>query len=86
MKECSILYLRKIFRMIRERTCTSLREKCLYLKFFWSVFNYFRTKYGDFLSKSPHSTQMRENAEQKKSVYGHFLQSAYQGANKYCFF
>ena len=40
-------------------------------KFFWSVFFRIRTEYGDLLSKSPHSARIRENTDQKNSVFGH---------------
>ena len=34
--------------------------------FFWSVFSYIRTEYGDLRSKSPYSVRIQENTEQKK--------------------
>ena len=40
---------------------------------FWSIFSCILTEYGDFLRKSPHSVRMRENMDQKKFEYGHFL-------------
>ena len=33
----------------------SLREKCQYLEFFWSVFSRIRTEYGEILRISPYS-------------------------------
>ena len=42
----------------------TLREKCPYLKFFWSAFSRIRTEYG--------KTRMRENKGQKNSKYGRF--------------
>ena len=47
----------------------TLREKCPYSKFFWSVFSRIWTEYGEIL---PYSVQMRENKDQKNSEYGHF--------------
>ena len=41
----------------------TLREKCLYLEFFWPVFSRIRTEYGDIQSMrniSPYSVRMRE--------------------------
>ena len=35
-------------------------------KFFWSVFSYIWTEYGDLRSKSPYSAQIQENMDQKK--------------------
>ena len=29
---------------------TTLREKCLYSEFFWSIFSYIRTEYGEIFS------------------------------------
>ena len=41
--------------------------------FFWSVFSRIRTEYRDLRSKSPYSSRILENADQKKnSVFGHF--------------
>ena len=50
----------------------TLREKCLYSKFFWSAFSRIRTEYGDILRISPYSVQMQENTDQKNSKYGYF--------------
>ena len=50
----------------------SLREKCPYSEFFWSVFSHIRTEYGEKLRTSPYSVQMREIADQKNPEYGHF--------------
>ena len=44
----------------------SLREKCPFSEFLWSVFSRIRTEY---------SVLMRENADQKNSEYGHFSRS-----------
>ena len=49
----------------------SLREKCPYFGFFWSVFSGIQTSYSDI---SPCSVQMRENTDQTNSEYGHFTQ------------
>ena len=54
----------------------SLREKCPYLEFFWSVFSYIRTEYGEILHASPYLAWIRENTNQKNSEYGHFSRSA----------
>ena len=37
----------------------TLREKCLYLEFFWSVFSNIRTEYRKMLCISPYSVRMR---------------------------
>ena len=55
----------------------SLREKCLYQWFLWSVFSRIRNEYGEILRVSPYSVQMRENKNQKNSKYGHFSSSEY---------
>ena len=51
----------------------TLREKCPYWKFLWSIFSHVMTKYGDLRSKSPYQLLIRENTDQKNSEYGHFL-------------
>ena len=43
------------------------REKCLYSELFWSVFSRIRTEYGE--------VRMRENTDQNKSEYWHFLRN-----------
>ena len=55
---------------------SSLCEKCPKTEFFWSVFSRIWTEYGDLLYISPYSVQMRENKDQKNSVFGHFSSSA----------
>ena len=45
--------------------------------FLWSVFFLIRTEYGEILSIPPYSVQMRENTDQKNSVFGHFPRSEY---------
>ena len=48
----------------------SLREKCPYSKFFWSVFSRIQTEYGERIC--PYSVRMRENTDRKNSECGHF--------------
>ena len=43
--------------------------------FFWSVFSRIRTQYGNLWSKSAYSIRIRENTNQKNSVFGHFSRS-----------
>ena len=50
----------------------TLREKCPYSGFLWSVFSCLRTEYGEMRSISPYSVRIRENTDQKNSEYGHF--------------
>ena len=54
----------------------TLRKKCPYLEFFWSVFSRIRTEYGYIGSISCYSVQMAEKMDQKNSEYGHFSCSA----------
>ena len=51
----------------------SLRKKCPYSGFFWSVFSRIWTEYEEIIRISPHLVQMRENTDQKNSEYGHFF-------------
>ena len=55
----------------------TLREKYSNTEFFWSVFSRISTYFPvfDLLGKSPYSVKIRENADQKKSVFGHFWRS-----------
>ena len=53
----------------------TLREKCPYSMFFWSVFSRIRTEYREIPSISTYSVQMRENTDHKNSEYGHFSSS-----------
>ena len=53
----------------------TLREKCPYSGFFWSVFPRIWTEYGKILHTSPYSVRIRENTDQKNSEYGHFSRS-----------
>ena len=50
----------------------TLREKCPYWEFFWSVFCHIRTEYGEIRTISPYLVWMRENTDQKNSEYWHF--------------
>ena len=50
----------------------SLRKKCSYSELFWSAFSRIQTEYAEIRSISPYSVQMRENADQNNSEYGHF--------------
>ena len=56
---------------------SSLRQKCPYSEFFWSVFPRIWNEYGEILGISTYSVQMRENTDQKISEYGPFSRSAY---------
>ena len=44
----------------------ALREKCLNMEFFWSVFSCIRTEYRNLQSKSAHPVQIQENTDQRK--------------------
>ena len=43
--------------------------------FFWSLFSRIWTEYGVLPRKSPYSVQIRENKDQKNSVFEHFWRS-----------
>ena len=51
----------------------SLREKYPYAEFFWSIFSCIWTEFLDLFIL--YSVQVRENTDQKNSVYGHFSSS-----------
>ena len=43
----------------------TLREKCSYLEFIWSVFFHIWAEYGELLRISPYSVRMQENTDHK---------------------
>ena len=49
----------------------ALREKCAYSELFWSTFYRIRTESREILRISPYLVQMRKNADQNNSEYGH---------------
>ena len=55
----------------------SLREKCPYLKLFWSVFSRIWTEYVEILLISPFSVRMRGYTEQNNYECGHILHTVY---------
>ena len=65
-------------KMTSLRRTHTMREKCSYSEFFWSVFSDNRTEYSKILRISPYSIRMQENKDQKKCKYGHFLHSSKQ--------
>ena len=67
-------YLYRYYFFLKKDHCV----KCVQIRsFFWYVFLRIRTEYGDILRISPYSVRMRENADQKNSVFGRFSRSAY---------
>ena len=69
--------------LVTQNTCSnakksySLRKKCPYSEFFWSVFFWIGTEYGKVRSISSYSVRMRENTDQKNSEYKHFSRSGF---------
>ena len=53
----------------------SPRKTCPYSELFWAAFSRIRIEYGEIQSISRYSVQMRENADQNNSEYGHFPHS-----------
>ena len=53
----------------------TMRKKCPYSEFFWSIYSGIRTEYGEILRISPYSVRMPENTDEKNSEYGHFSRS-----------
>ena len=60
---------------VHQKFIHTLREKHLYLEFFWSVFSHIRTEYEEIRSNTPYSVQMREDMDQKHSEYEKFSRS-----------
>ena len=57
----------------------SLREKCPTTEIFLVRISRTRTEYGEMRSISPYSVRMRENTDQKNSVFGHFHAVSFGG-------
>ena len=53
----------------------SLREKCWYSVFFWSVSSSIWTEYREIVRIFPYSVEMRQNKDQKNSEYRHVSRS-----------
>ena len=53
----------------------TLRGKCPYFKFFWSVFSNIRTEYAEIWRIILYSVRLQENTDQKIFEYGHILRS-----------
>ena len=53
----------------------TLRKKCPYLEFFWSVLSCIRNEYGDLVFKLAYSVRMWKNTDQKNYKYGYFSRS-----------
>ena len=56
----------------------SLRGKCSYLEFSWSVFSCIWTEYGEILRIFPCSFKIRKNKSQKNSEYKYYICSVCQ--------
>ena len=57
-----------VTQLIAKRNCYSYYVKGVQIgvrSFFWSVFFYIRTEYGDLLRKFPYSVRIQENMDQK---------------------
>ena len=57
----------------KQKSKYTLREKCPYAEFFWSVFSRILTEYENLRTISLYS--VRENTDQKNSKYRHFSRS-----------
>ena len=53
----------------------TLPKNCPNTEFFLSVFSHIWTEHVDLWSKSPYLVQIRENTDQKTSVFGYFSRS-----------
>ena len=75
LKSCNVMM--SISTHGRKHFWISLRKKCPYSVLFWSAFFHIWTEYGEIQSISPYSVQMRWDADQYNSEYGHFSRSVY---------
>ena len=58
----------------RDSQQTTLREKCPYLKFFWSVFSRIRTEYGEIRSISVFSPNAGKYGPEKLRIWTLFTE------------
>ena len=77
LKEIYMQCVIKLTLILQEKGELSLRKYCLYSELFWFAFSRTRTEYRTILCISPYSVQMRENANQNNSEYGHLLRRVY---------
>ena len=73
----------KILKIHYETLKITLRRKCPYSELFWLVFSRIWTEYREMGSISPYAVQMRENADQNNSDYGHLRSIIYQSDTYY---
>ena len=71
---CECLYVRHLpqLQSIFIKKDKTLREKCPYVEFFWSIFSCILPEYGQILCITPYSVRIREKTGQKNSKYVHF--------------
>ena len=72
-----ISIVKQFFQKVKITNSSRLKlsKRCSYSELFWSAFSRIRTEYAEIRSIFPYSVQMRENADQNNSEYGHFLRS-----------
>ena len=75
LKNQAFLEAFNLFQKFANIKRQTLRKKRPYSELFWSAFFRIRTEYGEILRISPHSVRMRENVDQNKCEYRHFLRT-----------
>ena len=73
----NVWYPKNLIRPVQYHCVKSVQIR----SFFCSAFSRIRTEYEEIRSKSPYSVRMRENTNQKNSVFGHFSCSVYLRLN-----
>ena len=69
------------FKLREYPTISTVKEsyhcvKCVQIQsYFWFVFFFIQTEYGDLLRKSPYSVRIQEIRTRNNSVFGHFSRS-----------
>ena len=58
-----LFQFKSIFQSIEKIFQVTLHEKCPNEEFFWSIFSYIWTEYGDLLQKFPYSVRLQENTD-----------------------
>ena len=76
----TVIILKELWSISGFQGRVALDGKCPYLELFWTSFSCIWTEHGEIRSiPPPYLVQMRKNADQNNSEYGHFSRSVERG-------
>ena len=75
----TVIILKELWSISRFQGRVALRGKCPCLELFWTSFSRIWTEHVEIRSISSYLVQMRKNADQNNSEYGHFSRSVGKG-------